>query len=101
MLATDWQFARPDPVQRRRYKKKTPERFHYAFRRLNYEPLTLVGKGDAKSRHPEILVVAAVPRSNLHGLVESRKAAVGKSKKSKRVPTLLSNEVELIRMVPL
>ena len=45
-----------------------------AFRRLNYACLTLVGESDAKSRHSEILIVAAVTRPELVRGVKGRDA---------------------------
>src|SRR5207248_4926467 len=54
---------------------------------------------DAKSRHPEILMVAPVAGSKLQRLVDNDAAAGRKSEKGKRILTLLGNEVELIRMV--
>src|SRR5438270_13206458 len=59
----------------------------------------LIREGDAKSRHPEILMVAPVAGSKLQRLVDNDAAAKRSSENGKRVPTLLGNEVELIRMV--
>ncbi len=55
--------------------KKQNAGTHEAFRRLNYAFRTLVGKGDAKSRHPEILIVAAVTRFEFESVIEHDGAA--------------------------
>src|SRR2546430_5474480 len=59
----------------------------------------LIREGDAKSRHPEILMVAPVPGSKLHRLVDNDRAEKLRSGERKRILSLLGNEVELIRMV--
>jgi hypothetical protein len=71
---TTRQHPRRAPTERLS-RKRTPKKInagkHEAFRRLNYAFLILVGKGDAKSRHSEILIVAAMTRSELKRLVNN------------------------------
>ncbi|MEY2542929.1 MAG: hypothetical protein QOE81_390 [Verrucomicrobiota bacterium] len=50
--------------------KKQNAGTHEAFRRLNYAFLTLVRKGDAKARHSEILMIAAVTGLELKRLID-------------------------------
>src|SRR5437016_14417497 len=59
----------------------------------------LIREGDTKSRHPEILMVAPVPGSKLHRLVDNDRAEKLRSGERKRILSLLGNEVELIQMV--
>ena len=76
-----------------------------AFRRLNYAFLTLVGKGDAKPRHPEILIVAAMARSQFKRLVDDGGADNGGRKNAKvvygchRARTLLGDKVNFVPVV--
>src|SRR5438270_5094421 len=72
---------------------------HQAFRRLNYAFLTLVGKGDAKSRHSEILMVAAVTRSQLKRPVDYDLLGNQRSEDRKGIIALLSNQVNSILMI--
>ena len=62
--------------------------------------MTLVGKGDAKSRHSEILIVAAVTGPELNSRVGDR-GSVGNhgAEGNERIVALLGNEVKSIRMV--
>src|SRR6266480_7992688 len=98
MLAAGWPFARRDPIQRRRYQKKNAGT-HQAFRRLNYAFLILVRKGDAKSRHSEILMVAAVTRSQLQRLVDDGGLGNLSSEDRNGTIALLCNQVNLILMI--
>src|SRR5437588_11591253 len=65
-----------DKIDKLVIKSKTPARARRAGV-LNYAFLTLVGKGDTKSRHPKILIVAAVPRSELNRSVHNGGAGKG------------------------
>src|SRR5260370_22203672 len=69
-----------------------------AFRRLNYAFLTLVGKGDAKSRHPEILIIAPVTRYDLVRRVNNRNTGRN-SEDSNGTYSLFGNQANFIRMI--
>src|SRR5205085_7933272 len=56
-------------------------------------------KGDAKSRHSEILIIAAVAGLELKGLVDDRLSENWKSSDFKNILTLLGDEVKLVRVV--
>ena len=70
-----------------------------AFRRLNYAVLTLVGESDTKSRHPEILMVAAVTGLELDRLVDNRLGENRNSVGFEDIIALLRDEVKLVLMV--
>src|SRR5258708_28168577 len=70
-----------------------------AFRRLNYAVLTLIGESDAKSRHSEILMVAAVTGPELHCRVDNRLGEDRKSVDFEDIIALLGDEVKLVRVV--
>src|SRR5205807_5815643 len=86
------------PAPRTPLQKQSAGR-HEAFRRSNCAFLTLVGKGDAKSRHSKILVITAVTGSKLHRMIDDRGAKNRNSVKGKRILALLSDEVKPICMV--
>ena len=86
------------PAPRTPLQKQSAGR-HEAFRRSNCAFLTLVGKGDAKSRHSKILVIAAVTGFKLHRMIDDRGGKTRISVKDDRILALLSDEVEPIRMV--
>src|SRR6266567_1426869 len=92
-----WPFAgrqcRRTPLQ-----KQSAGR-HEAFRRSNCAFLTLVGKGDAKSRHSEILIVAAVTGFEFERLIEDYGAGNRFSVKRKSFVALFGDDVEFICMV--
>jgi hypothetical protein len=76
-----------DPLADRRCRhKKQSAGTREAFRRLNYAFLTLVGKGDAKSRHSEILIIAVVTRFQIYSSINDRSYG-------SRLPLELSNSV--------
>src|SRR3984893_4741342 len=66
---------------------------------LNYAFLTLVGKGDAKSDQPEILIIAAVPGFELKRLVHNGGRANHSPKAREHVLTVLGDNGNFIRMV--
>ena len=70
-----------------------------AFRRLNYAVLTLVGESDAKSRHSEILMVAAVTGLELDRLVDNRLGEDRNSIGFEDILALQRDEVKLVRVV--
>src|SRR5438270_5807444 len=68
---------------------------------LNYAFLTLVGKGDTKSRHPEILIVAAVPGFELNRGVHNGGAGKGNPKPRGHALTVLGEKVQFVGVIPL
>ena len=80
-------------------RDKAKRRNVMAFRRLNYAVLTLVGESNAKSRHPEILMVAAVTGLELDRLVDSNLGKDWNSIDFEDIPALLRKEVKLVRVV--
>src|SRR5207245_6375395 len=81
-------------------KKQSAGR-HEAFRRSNCAFLTLVGKGDAKSRHSKILLITAVTGFKLRRLIDDDLGKIRKrnSEIGKRIFALRTLDEELIRMV--
>src|SRR5204863_4206274 len=69
---------------------------HWAFRRLNYDCLTLVRKGDAEAGHPEVLIVAAITGPQFKGLIDGGGRGKGKSVEEKGVRALVCNEMKLV-----
>jgi hypothetical protein len=80
-------------------RDKAKRRNVMTFRRLNYAVLTLVGESNAKSRHPEILMVAAVTGLELDRLVDSNLGEDWNSIDFEDIPALLREEVKLVRVV--
>src|SRR5215471_15418926 len=72
---------------------------HKAFRRLNYAFLTLVGKGDAESRHSEILMVTSVTRLYDQPGVYHRGDCERNSIEVCNVLSRLSNQLHLVWMI--
>ena len=99
-----YRFLRPVDCSRgastpeRRSKKQSAGR-HEAFRRSNSAFLTLVGKGDAKSRHSEILIVAAVTGFEIQRRIDDYTAGNRFSVKGSSDRTLFPDGGEFICMV--
>src|SRR5207244_9005136 len=61
--------------------------------------LTLVGESDAKARHSEILMVAAMTRPELQCRVDNGLGESRKSSGEEGVLTCLGDEMKLVRMI--
>ena len=72
---------------------------HEAFRRLNYACLTLVRKGDAKSHHSEILVIASFSRVQSDSRIDNRRGSKGSSEEIRAVGALFGDLEELIVII--
>ena len=72
---------------------------HEAFRRLNYACLTLVRKGDAKSHHSEILVIASFSRIQSDSRIDNRRSSKRSSVEIRDIGALLSDQEELIVII--
>jgi hypothetical protein len=59
------------PIYRCRSLQKQNAGTHEAFRRLNYAFLTLVRKGNAKSRHSEILITTSLTRMQYRSSIDN------------------------------